>query len=189
MTKALQLARTFHRAGHRVVLVETAKYRWTGTASPARSTASTPSRRQVRRLRAGAAGDRARRGRRRLRPGLLARRQPARRRRQGAAVGALRGVHADAGTVRTLDDKFAFSAAAAALGLPVPAAPPHPGSRQVVARRRTGRRALRPQEHPLRPGPAGSTSRRCRGPRASRPRRSLPRRRSPPTRHGSCRGW
>jgi len=30
MTKALQLARSFHRAGHRVVLVETAKYRLTG---------------------------------------------------------------------------------------------------------------------------------------------------------------
>ncbi len=30
MTKALQLARTFHRAGHRVVLVESAKYRLTG---------------------------------------------------------------------------------------------------------------------------------------------------------------
>jgi predicted ATP-grasp superfamily ATP-dependent carboligase len=30
MTKALHLARTFHRAGHRVVLVESAKYRLTG---------------------------------------------------------------------------------------------------------------------------------------------------------------
>jgi hypothetical protein len=30
MTKALQLARSFHAAGHRVVLVETARYRWTG---------------------------------------------------------------------------------------------------------------------------------------------------------------
>jgi hypothetical protein len=30
MTKALQLARSFHSAGHRVVLVESAKYRWTG---------------------------------------------------------------------------------------------------------------------------------------------------------------
>ena len=30
MTKALQLARSFHRAGHRVVLVESAKYRLTG---------------------------------------------------------------------------------------------------------------------------------------------------------------
>jgi hypothetical protein len=30
MTKALQLARSFHRAGHRVVLIESAKYRWTG---------------------------------------------------------------------------------------------------------------------------------------------------------------
>ncbi len=30
MTKALTLARAFHRAGHRVVLVETARYRWTG---------------------------------------------------------------------------------------------------------------------------------------------------------------
>ncbi|MCW2553043.1 MAG: hypothetical protein JWR78_2824 [Mycobacterium sp.] len=30
MTKALQLARSFHSAGHRVVLVESAKYRYTG---------------------------------------------------------------------------------------------------------------------------------------------------------------
>ena len=30
MTKALHLARAFHRAGHRVVLVESARYRWTG---------------------------------------------------------------------------------------------------------------------------------------------------------------
>ncbi len=30
MTKALQLARSFHQAGHRVILVETAKYRFTG---------------------------------------------------------------------------------------------------------------------------------------------------------------
>lgn len=30
MTKALALARAFHRAGHRVVLVETARYRWSG---------------------------------------------------------------------------------------------------------------------------------------------------------------
>ena len=30
MTKALQLARAFHRAGHRVILADTAKYRFTG---------------------------------------------------------------------------------------------------------------------------------------------------------------
>jgi predicted ATP-grasp superfamily ATP-dependent carboligase len=30
MTKALQLARSFHAAGHRVILTESAKYRWTG---------------------------------------------------------------------------------------------------------------------------------------------------------------
>lgn len=30
MTKALQLARSFHAAGHRVILVESSKYRWTG---------------------------------------------------------------------------------------------------------------------------------------------------------------
>ena len=33
MTKALTLARAFHRAGHRVVLVEQPKYRWTGHRS------------------------------------------------------------------------------------------------------------------------------------------------------------
>jgi hypothetical protein len=30
MTKALHLARAFHRAGHRVVLVESGRYRYTG---------------------------------------------------------------------------------------------------------------------------------------------------------------
>src|SRR5579875_2052395 len=30
MTKALQLARSFHAAGHRVILIESAKYRFTG---------------------------------------------------------------------------------------------------------------------------------------------------------------
>ena len=30
MTKALQLARSFHGSGHRVILVESTKYRWTG---------------------------------------------------------------------------------------------------------------------------------------------------------------
>ena len=33
MTKALQLARSFHTAGHRVVLVESKKYRFTGHRS------------------------------------------------------------------------------------------------------------------------------------------------------------
>ena len=92
MTKALALARAFHRAGHRVVLVESPKYRWTGHRFSRAVDASTPcpspdapdyTRRAGR--------DRPRRGGRRLRPRLQPAREPLRRAGQGGAVGVLRG--------------------------------------------------------------------------------------------------
>jgi predicted ATP-grasp superfamily ATP-dependent carboligase len=121
MTKALQLARSFHSAGHRVVLVESAKYRFTGhrfsravaafhcvpePAAPGYAEALLD---VVRRERvdvfvpvsspAGSVHDaRARR--------LL--------------DGVCEVIHADTDTVKMLDDKAAFSKTAGALGLRVP---------------------------------------------------------------------
>jgi len=122
MTKALQLARTFHRAGHRVVLVETAKYRWTGHRFS----------RAVDRFHIVPP------------PGTSGYAQalleivrgedvdvyvpvcsPAASQHDADATALLSAhcevLHADPDTVRILDDKFAFSVAAAELGLPVPA--------------------------------------------------------------------
>ena len=84
MTKALQLARSFHRAGHRVVLVESRKYRFTGHRF-SRAVDRLPHRARTRRprLRRRAAGHRAARGRRRLRAGLQPEGELVRRRRQG----------------------------------------------------------------------------------------------------------
>ena len=121
MTKALQLARSFHRAGHRVVLVESAKYRFTGHRSSRAvdrfHTVPTPQ-----------APDYV--------DALL---QIVRR--EGVDVyvpvcspvashyDALAGaalapycevVHVDPDQCDELDDKYAFFAAATALGLPVP---------------------------------------------------------------------
>ena len=121
MTKALQLARSFHSAGHRVVLVESAKYRFTGhrfsravaafhcvpePAAPGYAEALLD---VVRRERvdvfvpvsspAGSVHDaRARR--------LL--------------DGVCEVIHADTDTVKMLDDKAEFSKTAGALGLRVP---------------------------------------------------------------------
>ena len=121
MTKALQLARSFHRAGHRVVLVETRKYRFTGhrfsRAVAAFHTVPEPDD-----------------------PGYvpalvtIVRREgvdvyvpvcsPKASRYDAAAKAALAPycevIHGDAAQVDTVDDKAAFAAAAAALGLPVP---------------------------------------------------------------------
>ena len=71
MTKALQLARSFHAAGHRVILVESAKYRLTGHRfSRAVDRFYAVPKPAVARLRRRAARHRAGRGRRRLRAGL-----------------------------------------------------------------------------------------------------------------------
>ncbi|SIS20065.1 ATP-grasp domain-containing protein [Williamsia sterculiae] len=121
MTKALQLARSFHAAGHRVVLVESGKYRWTGhrfsravdafhcvpeATAPGYADAVAA----VARLEdadvfvpvsspAGSAADAD----------------------AGAVLaGVCDTVHADPATVRTLDDKAAFSRTAESFGLRVP---------------------------------------------------------------------
>jgi hypothetical protein len=121
MTKALALARAFHRAGHRVVLVETARYRFTGhrfsSAVDAFHVVPEP----------GSPG---------YAQALLdvVRWEgvdvdvpvcsPAASRHDAEAKALLEPycevLHADAETVAMLDDKHAFNAAAAALGLPVP---------------------------------------------------------------------
>ena len=121
MTKALQLARTFHRAGHRVVLVETAKYRWTGhrfsnavdrfhTVPPPDAPGYAQALLEIVRDEAVDV--------------YVPVCSPAASQHDADAKALLSGhceiLHADPGTVRMLDDKFAFSAAAAELGLPVP---------------------------------------------------------------------
>ena len=121
MTKALQLARTFHTAGHRVILVETARYRLTGhrfsTAVDRFYTVPKPQS-------DGYAG------------ALLAivRAEgvdvyvpvcsPAASYYDALAESTLAPhcevLHCDPDTVRTLDDKYEFSVLAASLGLSVP---------------------------------------------------------------------
>lgn len=121
MTKALTLARAFHRAGHRVVLVETARYRFTGhrfsRAVDAFHTVPRPDA-----------------------PGYadalvaIARAEgvdvyvpvcsPVASRYDALAAAALAPycavLHADPEQVDALDDKYAFATTAAGLGLPVP---------------------------------------------------------------------
>lgn len=121
MTKALALARAFHRAGHRVVLVETARYRWSGhrfsncvDAFRIVPPADHPDY-----------------------PGALARIveeegvdvyvpvcSPLSSRYEAAAAVALGDrcevIHVDADVICTLDDKDAFAASAEALGLAAP---------------------------------------------------------------------
>jgi hypothetical protein len=121
MTKALQLARSFHRAGHRVVLVESRKYRFTGhrfsRAVAAFHTVPEPDD-----------------------PGYAAA-LLAIVRHEGVDVYVpvcspkaswydavakdvlapyCEVIHGDAAQIATVDDKAAFAAAAASLGLPVP---------------------------------------------------------------------
>jgi predicted ATP-grasp superfamily ATP-dependent carboligase len=121
MTKALHLARAFHRAGHRVILAEAAKYRLSGHRFS----------RAVDRFHTiPSAGD----------PGYAAalveivRREgvdvyvpvcsPASARDDALAKAALEEhcevLHFDPATLNRLDDKHAFARAAAELGLPVP---------------------------------------------------------------------
>jgi hypothetical protein len=121
MTKALQLARSFHSAGHRVVLVESAKYRFTGhrfsRAVDAFHCVPEPTASgYAEALRDVAVVERA--------DVFVPVSSPA-----GSVPDARAGelirdfcdvVHVDSATVRTLDDKTEFSSTAAALGLRVP---------------------------------------------------------------------
>ena len=157
MTKALQLCRSFHAAGHRVVLVESREV-------PPHRAPLLPRRRRLphrarparRRLRRGAARRRRGRGRRRLRAGVQPRGQPrpthaAKR----AARRALRGAAPRAASRSSmLDDKHAF-AATAAVARPR-RCPTRTGSptrsRSLDFDFDRGRgAALHPQEHRLRP--------------------------------------
>ncbi|MCV7135472.1 ATP-grasp enzyme [Mycobacterium hodleri] len=121
MTKALQLARSFHSAGHRVVLVESAKYRFTGHRFSRAVDAfhcvpepTAPGYAEA--LRDVAVVERA--------DVFVPVSSPA-----GSVHDARAGelvrhfcdvVHVDSATVRTLDDKTEFSSTAASLGLRVP---------------------------------------------------------------------
>ncbi|HEY0813141.1 MAG TPA: ATP-grasp enzyme, partial [Pseudonocardia sp.] len=121
MTKALQLARSFHRAGHRVVLVESPKYRFTGHRF-SRAVAAFHTVPEPDDPRYAAA--------------LLAivRREgvdvyvpvcsPKASRYDALAKDLLTPycevIHGDARQVAMVDDKSTFAAAAASLGLPVP---------------------------------------------------------------------
>jgi hypothetical protein len=121
MTKALHLARAFHRAGHRVILVEAAKYRLTGHRF---------SRAVDRFYTVPPSGDPAYG----LMLAAIVRREqvdayvpvcsPASARddaRVSAELSALCEVlHFDPETLETLDDKAAFAQSAAEVGLPVP---------------------------------------------------------------------
>lgn len=121
MTKALQLARSFHRAGHRVVLVETRKYRFTGhrfsRAVAAFHVVPAPDAPGY----AEALADVARREGVDVYVPVCS---PLASAYDAAAKEALAPVcevvHGDAEAVRTVDDKAAFAAAAAELGLAVP---------------------------------------------------------------------
>ncbi|MDG4666188.1 ATP-grasp enzyme [Mycobacterium sp. 236(2023)] len=132
MTKALQLARSFHTAGHRVVLVESAKYRFTGHRfSRAVDTFYTvPEHTDSGYIRALC--DIVRR------EGVdvfVPVSSPASSVREAEVGDVLRDfcdvLHADADTVRLLDDKVEFSSLALSLGLRVPDAHRITDARQI----------------------------------------------------------
>lgn len=121
MTKALQLARSFHSAGHRVVLVESKKYRFTGHRFSRAVDAfhcvpepTAPGYAEA--VRDIAVVERV--------DAFVPVSSPAGSVHDARAGELLREfcdvVHVDSATVRMLDDKTEFSATAAALGLRVP---------------------------------------------------------------------
>lgn len=119
MTKALALARAFHRAGHRVILVEARKYRITGHRfSRAVDRFYTVPEPQA----DGYAEALAAIARREAVDVYVPVCSPLASQFDAAAKAALacEVVHADPAQVRALDDKHAFAVAAAGLGLPVP---------------------------------------------------------------------
>ena len=121
MTKALQLARSFHSAGHRVVLVESAKYRFTGhrfsRAVDAFHCVPEPTAPGY----AEALLDVARREGADVFVPVSSPAASVHDARAGQLLGDVCDVlHVDSETVRMLDDKAKFSRAAATLGLRVP---------------------------------------------------------------------
>jgi predicted ATP-grasp superfamily ATP-dependent carboligase len=121
MTKSLQLARSFHAAGHRVIMVESSKYRLTGhrfsrsvdrfytVPKPTSPNYETALLSIVRREKVDV---------------YVPVCSPAASYYDARAKAALSEycevVHCDPDMVRTLDDKYEFSVLAASLGLPVP---------------------------------------------------------------------
>ena len=189
MTKALPLARSFHSAGHRVVLVEARKYRFTGHRF-SRAVDALPLRPRARRtrLRRGARR-RSSGGRRSTSSCPSAARPPAYHdaRAARAARRRVRGVHVDPATVAACSTtRTAFAAAAAALGLPVPDSHRITDPQQVDRLRLRTRAHLHPQEHRLRPGPPAGPHAAAAGTPERRPP-SRGRCRSPRTTRGSCR--
>ncbi|RLV48595.1 ATP-grasp enzyme [Nocardioides mangrovicus] len=134
MTKALTLARAFHRAGHRVVLVEQEKYRWTGH----RFSRCVDVFRTVPRPQdpgyAEALLDVVRQESVDVYVPVCS---PVASYHDAAAAPLLeahcRVIHADAETIKTLDDKEALAALAAGLGLSVPDAHRMTSPEQVAA--------------------------------------------------------
>ena len=123
MTKALALARAFHGAGHRVVLVESAKYRFTGhrfsRAVDAFHVVPRPEDPgYVSAMRAVVRAEGV--------DVYVPVSSPAASHHDALVHDALRGecevLHGDAATIDALDDKAAFSELAASLGLDVPEA-------------------------------------------------------------------
>ena len=140
MTKSLHLARAFHQAGHRVVMVESAKYRWTGhrfsravaafrTVPDSRSPGYAAALAEV--VRAEAVDV------------YVPVCSPAASYHDAAAKEALDGlcevVHLDPEVVATLDDKHTFAELAASLGLPVPDSHLVTSPAEVVAALETAR--------------------------------------------------
>ncbi|MGB3771049.1 MAG: ATP-grasp enzyme [Rhodococcus sp. (in: high G+C Gram-positive bacteria)] len=133
MTKALQLARSFHSAGHRVVLVESSKYRYTGHRFSravdrfyTTPEVSDPGYAQ-------AIADIARREGAEVFVPVSSPASSV----PDAEVAALLGaecevVHVDPDTVRMLDDKVQFSKTAESLGLRVPESHRITDPRQVL---------------------------------------------------------
>ncbi len=121
MTKALQLARSFHSAGHRVVLAESAKYRFTGH----RFSRAVDAFCCIPDSTAPGYGDAlldvvVRQGVNVFVPVSSPAASVADARARRRLDGRCEVVHADADVVARLDDKAEFSKAAAALGLRVP---------------------------------------------------------------------
>lgn len=123
MTKALQLARSFHAAGHRVVLVEAPKYRWSGhrfsTAVDVFRTVPPPED-------PGYVDALVRVVREEGVDVYVPVCSPVSSLHDARARAALDGlcevVHGDEETIAGLDDKASFTELAASLGLPVPEA-------------------------------------------------------------------
>lgn len=133
MTKALQLARSFHSAGHRVVLVESKKYRFTGhrfsRAVDAFHCVPEPTAAgYAEALRDIAVAERV--------DAFVPVSSPAGSLHDARAGELIRDfcdvVHVDSATVRMLDNKTEFSSTAASLGLRVPDFRRITDARQVV---------------------------------------------------------